>query len=77
MKQRIRYIFVVTLIAFIIWLAGELILMLKFPDSGLTVARIWVIAVVSGACLWNLMHFYRAEKKKREEKANEEYKGIY
>lgn len=77
MKQRIRYIFVVTLIAFIIWVIGELILMLKFPASGLTVARIWVIAVVSAACIWNLVHFYRVEKKKREDKANEEYKGIY
>ena len=77
MKQRIRYIFTVTLIAFIIWVIGELILMLKFPASGLTVARIWAIVAVAGACIWNLMHFYRVEKKKREDKANEEYKGIY
>lgn len=77
MKQRILYIFVVTLIAFVIWVAGELILMLEFPESGLTAARIWVIAVVTAAAVWNLVHFYRAEKKKREDKANEEYKGIY
>ncbi|HAM68929.1 MAG TPA: hypothetical protein DCP68_04880 [Ruminococcus sp.] len=77
MKQRIRYIFVVTLIAFIIWLAGQLILMFVFPSSTLLMARIWVIAVITAACIWNLMHFYRAEKKKREDKANEDYKSLY
>ncbi len=77
MKARIRYIFIVTLIAFVIWMIGQLILMLKFPSSGLLIARIWVIVVLVGACVWNLMHFYRIAKKKREEKENEEYKGIY
>ena len=42
MKARIRYIFIVTAIAFVIWLIGELILMFKFPASGLLAARIWV-----------------------------------
>ena len=77
MKARIRYVFIVTAIAFVIWLVGELILMLKFPDSGLLAARIWVAAVLVSACGWSLMHFYRAAKKEREDKANEEYKGIY
>ena len=77
MKQRIRYIFIVTLIAFIIWLIGELILMFRFPSSGLLAARIWVIVVLASACIWNLLHFYRAAKKKREDKEKEEYKGIY
>ena len=77
MKQRIRYIFIVTLIAFVIWVIGELILMLKFPSSSLLAARIWAIAVIVVTCIWNLVHFYRAEKKKREEKENEEYKGVY
>jgi type VI protein secretion system component VasK len=77
MKKRIRYIFVATLIAFLIWLAGELILMFRFPDSGLTAARIWAIAVVVFTCIWNLLHFYRAAKKQREEKKNEEYKSVY
>lgn len=77
MKARIRYIFIVTAIAFVIWLIGELILMFKFPDSGLLAARIWVITVLVSACIWNLMHFYRTAKKEREEKENEEYKGIY
>lgn len=77
MKQRFRYIFAVTLIAFIIWIIGQLILMFVFPSSGLTAARIWVIAVVTCACIWNLMHFYRAEKKKREDKANEDYESLY
>ncbi|MBR3046422.1 MAG: hypothetical protein IKI45_18305 [Oscillospiraceae bacterium] len=77
MKARIRYIFIVTLIAFVIWVIGELILMLKFPDSGLLAARIWVIVVLVSAVIWDLVHFYRAAKKKREDKDNEEYKGIY
>ena len=77
MKQRFKYIFVVTLIAFIIWVIGELILMFRFPESGLLAARIWVIAVLVCACTWNLMHFYRAAKKEREDKENEEYKGVY
>lgn len=77
MKKRIRYIFVATLIAFLIWLTGELILMFKFSESGLAAARIWAIAVVILTCLWNLLHFYRAAKKEREEKKNEEYKSVY
>lgn len=77
MKARIRYMFIVTLVAFVIWVIGELILMLKFPSSGLLAARIWVIVVLASACIWNVMHFYRAEKKKREDKKNEEYKSIY
>ena len=77
MKQRIRYIFFATLVAFVIWLAGQLLLMLKFPESSLTASRIWVIAVLAGACIWNIMHFYRAAKKKREDEENENYKGVY
>ncbi len=77
MKARIRYIFIVSLIAFVIWVIGQLILMFKFPGSGLLAAQIWVIVVLCSACIWNLTHFYRIAKKKREEKENEEYKGIY
>ena len=77
MKARIRYIFIVTAIAFVIWLIGELILMFKFPDSGLLAARIWVITVLVSACIWNLVHFRRIEKKKREDEENENYKGVY
>jgi uncharacterized membrane protein YqjE len=75
--KSIRYIFLVCLIAFIIWIIGELILMFVFPDSTLTAARIWVIAVFSAACIWNIRHFYKAEKKKQEDEDNENYKGVY
>ena len=77
MKQRIRYIFLATLVAFIIWFAGQLILMLEFPDSTLWTSRIWAIAVVVLTCIWNLVHFYRKNKKKREDEENENYKGVY
>lgn len=77
MKQRVLYIFVVSLIAFLIWIGGELILMFRFPDSSLTAARIWAIAVFTAACIWNLMHFFRKAKKKREDEANEKYKSVY
>lgn len=77
MKQRVRYIFVVSLIAFLIWIGGELILMFRFPESTLTTARVWAIAVFTATCLWNLMHFYRKSKKKREDEANENYKSVY
>jgi lysylphosphatidylglycerol synthetase-like protein (DUF2156 family) len=77
MKKRIIYCFVSTLIAFIVWLAGELILMFVFPESTFLAARVWVIAVLLTACIWNLMHFRRAEKKKREDEENENYKGVY
>ena len=77
MKARIRYIFLATLAAFAIWFAGQLILMLGFPDSSLLASRIWAIAVVVLTCIWNLMHFYRKAKKKREDEDNENYKGVY
>lgn len=77
MKKQILYIFVVTAIAFVIWLGGELILMFKFPESTLTTARIWIIAVFASACIWNIVHFRRAEKKRREDEENDNYKGVY
>ena len=56
---------------------GERIAVRKRPDSGLLAARIWVIVVLISAVIWDLVHFYRAAKKEREDKDNEEYKGIY
>lgn len=75
--KKILYIFLVTLIAFVIWAAGEVMLMFVFPESGLTAARVWVISVVVLACIWNCIHFYRAEKKQKEDEENENYKGVY
>lgn len=75
--KKILYIFLVTLIAFVIWAAGEAMLMFVFPESGLTAARVWVISVVVLACIWNCIHFYRAEKKQKEDEENENYKGVY
>ena len=75
--KKILYIFLVTLIAFVIWAAGEAMLMFVFPESGLTAARVWVISVVVLACIWNCVHFYRAEKKQKEDEENENYKGVY
>ena len=77
MKKQILYIFVVCLIAFVIWVIGELILMLKYPESTLTTARIWAIAVFGSACIWNIVHFRRKEKKQREDEENDNYKGVY
>ena len=77
MKKRILYCMVVTLIAFAVWLAGQLILMLDFPDSSLAVSRGWAVTVLVAACIWNLAHFRRLEKKKREDEENENYKGVY
>lgn len=77
MKARIRYIFFATLIAFIIWVIGELILMFKFPNSTLTAARIWALVVLISTCIWNVQHFRRQAKKEREDKENEEYKSVY
>ena len=77
MKKRILYIFIVSLAAFLLWLAGELILTFDFPDSSLTASRVWVITVLAAACIWNLVHFRRVDKKKREDEENENYKGVY
>lgn len=76
-RKSVKYIFLVCLIAFLIWVAGELVLMFVFPDSSLTAARVWVIAVVGSTCVWNVAHFLRAEKKKKEDEENENYKGVY
>ena len=75
--RKIRYIFLATLIAFIIWAAGEALLMFVFPESGLTAARVWVISVIVLACVWNCVHFYREEKKQREDRENANYKSVY
>ena len=77
MKKRILYIFLVTLVSFVIWVIGEAILFIRFPDSSMTAARVWVIAVLVGACVWSTVHFRRAEKKRREDEENDHYKGVY
>ena len=75
--KAIKYIFLVCLAAFVIWVIGELMLMFVFPESSLTAARVWVIVVFVSACIWNIRHFYKAEKKKKEDEENENYKGVY
>lgn len=75
--KRIKYIFLSCVVGFVIWVIGELILMFKFPESTLLAARIWAIAVFVGTCIWSIVHFHRAEKKKREDEENENYKGVY
>ncbi len=76
-KEHIKYIFIVCVIAFIIWIIGEAILMFAFPDSTMTAARVWVIAVFSAACAWSIAHFIREDKKREEEEENDNYKGVY
>ena len=75
--KQIKYIFLTCLLAFVIWIAGEAVLMFGFPDSSLTAARVWAAAVVAGACIWNIRHYFRAERKKKEDEENENYKGVY
>ena len=77
MKKRILTTFLTTLVAFLIWLIGQIILMLKFPDSSMLVSRIWVITVVVLACVWDIARHFRNEKKRREDEENENYKGVY
>ena len=78
MKKRILYIFVVSLIAFLLWVGGVLIMMFRFPDTVTwTMVRVWALIVFIAASVWNCMHFYRKEKKRREDEENENYKGVY
>lgn len=75
--KQIKYIVLTCVIAFVIWLAGQAVLMFGFPESTLTAARVWVIFVVVGTCVWNIRHYFRAERKKKEEEENDNYKGVY
>ena len=77
MKQRTKYIIFASVVGFLVWLVGELLLMFKFTESDLWMHRLWVIAVFTGTCIWSIMHFHHAEKKKREDEENENYKGVY
>ncbi|MBR3267934.1 MAG: hypothetical protein IKI58_04300 [Oscillospiraceae bacterium] len=71
------YMFVVCFVAFLIWLAGILIMLFKFEGISWTTVRIWSAVIFIAACVWNCVHFYRKEKKEREEEENENYKGVY
>ena len=77
MKKRIIYTVLASVVGFLIWLVGQLLLMFKFPESSLLTARLWIIFVFTGTCTWTCVHFHRAEKKKREAEENENYKGVY
>lgn len=76
-KEHIKYVAIVTAIAFAIWLVGEIILMVAFPLSTMTAARVWVVTVFTTACVWCIVHMMREEKKKREDEDNDNYKGVY
>ena len=75
--KKIKYMFFVCVIAFAVWIAGELLLMFVFPNSSLTAARVWVILVFSSACAWCIRHFYVEDKRKKEDEENDNYKGVY
>lgn len=60
-----------------IWIAGELVLVFGFPESGMTAAKVWAITVFAGTCLWNILRVRHIEKKQREDERNENYKGVY
>ena len=75
--KRIRYLMIVSLISFLLWFLGEMCLMIFFPESSMTVARVWVVLVFSAACAWSLFHFHREEKRQKEDEENDNYKGVY
>lgn len=75
MKSQTLYIVIVSLIAFFVWIAGEAVIILS--DLSMSIARIWVIAVFSLACIWSIIHFYRKDQKAKEDEANDNYKGVY
>ncbi len=74
-KKRTLYIFIVSLIAFLLWVIGEAIII--YFDLTVTIERIWIIAIFGAACAWNAIHFHRTEKKQKEDEENENYKGVY
>ncbi|MBE6846758.1 MAG: hypothetical protein IJC75_02085 [Oscillospiraceae bacterium] len=76
-KKRLLYIFVVSLIAFVIWIIGEFIIARFIPDATMAISRGWVVIVFSAACAWSLIRFHREDKKAKEEEENENYKSIY
>ena len=76
-KKNIKYIVIVCIIAFVVWLIGEIILMVAFPLSSMTVARAWVVAVFTTACIWCIVHMIREDKKQQEDEDNDNYKGVY
>ena len=76
-KEHIKYVVFVCVIAFAVWLVGEIILIFAFPESSMAVARGWVIAVFSTACVWSIVHMVREDKKQQEDEDNDNYKGVY
>ena len=77
MKKRVLHAFLISLIVFAVWLVGQIILIVDFPESSLRTSRIWAIMMAAAACIWNVVHYRRSEKKKREDEENENYKGVY
>lgn len=76
-KKHIKYIVIVAVISFVVWLVGEIILMVAFPLSSMTTARVWVVAVFAAACIWCIVHLAREDKKQIEDEENDNYKGVY
>jgi membrane protein implicated in regulation of membrane protease activity len=74
-KKRLLYIFFVSLAAFVVWLIGEAIIIAN--GLSMTAARVWVVVIFSAACVWSIVHFYRADKKEKEDEENDKYKGVY
>ena len=74
-KKRLIYIFFVSLVAFVVWIFGEAIIV--FNGLSMTLARIWIGLVFSAAWAWSVRHFYREDKKAKEDEDNDNYKGVY
>ena len=74
-QRRTLYIVVVSLIAFFVWAAGMVFIIMN--DLSMTIARIWAIFMFVAACTWSIVHFRRKEKKAEEDEANENYKSLY
>ncbi len=74
-KSHIVYMVLVSLVAFIVWLIGEIIII--SVGLSMTVAKIWIVAIFGGACVWSIRHFIREDRKAKEEEENDNYKGVY
>lgn len=52
-KRQLKFILALSVIAVLVWIGGEILLGLVL-DLGMTVSRIWAIAVVVGTCIFSV-----------------------
>ncbi len=78
-KKHLTLIVLISFLSVMVWLIGEILLVLVIQNEQLWVSRAWLIIVfiaAAGICLYCCSEEERQERKEKRKQDNDNYKGI-